>query len=76
MKYAIVIEKANGNYSAYSPDLPGCVTTGATVEETRTNMQEAIRVHLESLAHHGDPIPRPQSFVDYVDAPIKSPVLS
>jgi predicted RNase H-like HicB family nuclease len=76
MRYAIVIEKGNGNYSAYSPDLPGCVTTGHTVEETRQNMAEAIQFHLESLALHGETIPPPQSVVDYVDAPIGSPALS
>ena len=76
MRYAIVIEKATGNYSAYSPDLPGCVTTGNTIEETRQNMAEAIRVHIESLALHGETIPEPQSVVDYVDAPLRSPALS
>ncbi len=76
MKYAIVIEKANGNYSAYSPDLPGCIATGNTIEGTRQSMAEAIRIHLESLTLHGEPIPQPQSIVDYVDAPMRSPALS
>ena len=75
MRYAIVIEKASTNYSAYSPDLPGCVTTGDTIEETRRNMAEAIRVHLENIALHGEAIPQPQSVVDYVDAPLASPTL-
>jgi len=73
MRYAIVIEKASTNYSAYSPDLPGCVTTGATVEATRRNMAEAIRFHLESLAQHGERIPQPESIVDYGEARIESP---
>ena len=66
--YLIVIEKADGNYAAYSPDLPGCVTTGKTVDETKQNMQEAIRGHIECLRDHGEPVPQPQAIgADYVE---------
>ena len=57
MKYTIIIEDAGTNYSAYVPDLPGCITTGATREETMRNMQEAIELHLEGMREDGDPIP-------------------
>lgn len=66
MRYAMVIEKGNHNYSAYLPDLPGCVTTGETVEELKHNMQEAIELHLEGLREDGLPIPEP-SEVDFVE---------
>jgi len=62
-RYAIVIEQAEGNYSAYVPDLPGCVTTGATLEETERNMREAIAFHLEGLREDGLPIPAPSAVV-------------
>ncbi len=67
MRYAIVIEKANNNYSAYVPDLPGCVATGATVEETESQIREAIEFHLEGLREDGAPIPQPSSRVEYID---------
>ena len=67
MKYAIVIEKAEGNYSAYVPDLPGCIATGATVEEAEQQIREAIDFHLDSMREDGDPIPPPSSHVEYVD---------
>lgn len=67
MRYAIVIEKAVGNYSAYVPDLPGCVATGATVEEVEAEIREAIEFHLEGLKEDGLPIPPPVSRVEYVD---------
>ncbi len=57
MKYAVVIERADGNDSAYVPDLPGCVSVGAIVEETARNIQEAIELHLEGMREDGDPIP-------------------
>jgi predicted RNase H-like HicB family nuclease len=59
--YAVVIEQADGNLSAYVPDLPGCVATGSTEREVRTNIAEAIRVHVESLRAHGEPVPPPTS---------------
>ena len=67
MRYAIVIEKAEGNYSAYVPDLPGCVATGATVEETERSMREAIEFHLDGMREDGLGIPPPTSRVEYVD---------
>ena len=59
MRYAIVIEKAERNYSAYVPDLPGCVTTGKTVEETESNIREAITLYIETLREDGRPVPEP-----------------
>jgi len=67
MRYAVVIEKAEGNYSAYVPDLPGCVATGGTVEETEQAIREAIAFHLEGLRADGEAIPQPSSRVDYVE---------
>lgn len=67
MRYAIVIEKADSNYSAYVPDLPGCVATGATIEEVEARIREAIAFHLEGLREDGLPIPAPASRVEYVD---------
>jgi len=67
MRYAVVIEKGEGNYSAYVPDLPGCVAVGDTVEETQREIQEAIEFHLEGLRAEGLPIPEPSSRVDYVE---------
>jgi predicted RNase H-like HicB family nuclease len=67
MRYAVVIEKAEGNFSAYVPDLPGCVATGSTVEETEAAIREAIEFHLEGLRADGEPIPEPSSRVDYVE---------
>jgi predicted RNase H-like HicB family nuclease len=67
MRYAIVIENAGGNFSAYVPDLPGCVATGSTVQETELAIREAIEFHLEGLREDGDPIPPPSSRVDYVE---------
>ena len=67
MRYAVVIEKAEGNYGAYVPDLPGCVATGDTIEEVEREIQEAIEVHLEGLRADGLPIPEPSSRVEYVE---------
>ncbi|HZW32152.1 MAG TPA: type II toxin-antitoxin system HicB family antitoxin [Isosphaeraceae bacterium] len=67
MRYAIVVEKAEANYAAYVPDLPGCVATGATVEETEARLREAIVLHLEGMREDGLAIPEPSSIVDYVE---------
>ena len=67
LKYTIIIEKANGNYSAYCPDLPGCVATGKTVEETIQNMREAIKFHLEGLKAENMPIPVSKSMAYQVE---------
>lgn len=62
-----MIEKAAGNYSAYVPDLPGCIATGAAVEETERAIREAIAFHLAGLREDGAPIPEASSYVDYVE---------
>lgn len=67
MRYAIVIERAEGNFSAYVPDLSGCVATGETVAEVERLIREAIEFHLEGLREDGDPIPPPSSRVEYVE---------
>lgn len=67
MRYAIVIEHAENNYSAYVPDLPGCVATGATVAEVEHEIREAIVFHVEGLREDGLPVPEPSSKVEYVD---------
>ena len=67
MKYAIVIEKADSNYSAYVPDLPGCVATGVTPEEAEKEIREAIQFHIEGMKEDGEAIPSPSSSVDYVE---------
>ena len=67
MRYAIVIEKAAANYSAYVPDLPGCIATGASIEEVETQIREAIEFHLDGLREDGAPIPVPSSQVEYVE---------
>jgi len=66
LRYLIVIENAGENYSAYVPDLPGCVATGKTREEVEQNMREAIQMHLEGLHEDNEPIPEPQSFAEYI----------
>jgi predicted RNase H-like HicB family nuclease len=65
-RFLIVIEEAGENYSAYSPDLPGCVATGGTREETERNMYEAIQLHIEGLTEDGLPIPQSTAFAEYV----------
>jgi len=67
MRYAVVIETSGSNFSAYVPDLPGCVATGATLEETESAIREAIEFHLEGLREDGTPIPPASSRVDYVE---------
>lgn len=67
MRYAIVIERAGENFSAYVPDLPGCISVGDTIEETEANIRVAIALHLEGLREHGDPIPEPATVVEYVE---------
>ena len=67
MRYAVVIENAGPNYSAYVPDLPGCIATGATLAEAEVAIREAIAFHLDGLREEGLPIPAPSSKVDYVE---------
>ncbi len=68
MKYAVVIEKAGSNYSAYVPDLPGCVATGTTLEEAQINIQEAVRFHLDGMREDGLTIPQPAAVSTYIEA--------
>ena len=65
-RFLIVIEKANGNYSAYSPDLPGCVATGKTRSQAARNMHEAIELHVRGLREDKLPVPRSRSFAEFV----------
>jgi predicted RNase H-like HicB family nuclease len=65
-RFLIVIEKANGNYSAYSPDLPGCAATGTTREEAEQNMYQAIEMHINGLRKDGLPVPESTSFAEYL----------
>jgi predicted RNase H-like HicB family nuclease len=68
LAYAVVIEKAGRNYSAYAPDLPGVITTGATPEATERNMREAVAFHLSELRAAGEPIPVPTTKATYISA--------
>ena len=70
MRYAIVVERAGNNYSAYVPDLPGCIATGGTLEETEQLIREAVELHLNGLREDGLPIPQPSSRVEYVEVAI------
>lgn len=65
-RFLIVVEKAAGNYSAYSPDLPGCVATGKTRERVTRSMHEAIEMHVRGLLEDGLPVPKSRSFAEYV----------
>jgi predicted RNase H-like HicB family nuclease len=67
VKYAVIFERAENNWAAYVPDLPGCMTTGKTIEETRLNIREAIQGHLETLREFGDPVPEPTSLAGEVE---------
>jgi len=67
MKYSVVIEKTDNGYSAYAPDLPGCIAAGDSQIEVEELIREAIIMHLESLREHGDPVPEPQTSVALVE---------
>jgi len=67
MRYAVVIEKGERNYSAYVPDLPGCVSVGDSLEEVKAEIREAIEFHLEGMREDGLPIPAPSTWAEYVD---------
>ncbi|MGA2599567.1 MAG: type II toxin-antitoxin system HicB family antitoxin [Bryobacteraceae bacterium] len=66
-RYPIIIEPTGTGYSAYSPDVPGCVAAGDTQEETRRNFQEALLEHFDAMREVGEPIPEPHTSVDYVE---------
>ena len=68
MRYAVVIEKAEGNYSAYVPDLPGCVAAGETVAVVEREIRDAIRFHIQGMKEDGIPVPEATSIAEYVDA--------
>ena len=68
MRYAVVIEKAENNYSGYVPDLPGCIATGYTVQEVEAEIKSAIEFHIEGLLADNLPVPHPSSIVEYVEA--------
>ena len=67
VKYAVIFERAENNWAAYVPDLPGCMTTGRTLDETKQNIREAIVGHLETLREFGDLIPEPASLAGEVE---------
>ena len=67
MRYAVVIEKADNNYSAYVPDLPGCVATGDSVEAVEIEIRSAIRFHIDGLREDGLPVPAPTSLAEYIE---------
>jgi predicted RNase H-like HicB family nuclease len=67
-RYLVIIEKANDNYSAFSPDVPGCVATGATREEAEREMHAALQMHLDGLKEDGLPVPAPSASVRYIEA--------
>jgi len=68
MRYAVVIEKAESNYSAYVPDLPGCVATGSSVKEVEKEIRDDPLPHIEGLKEDGLPVPAPSSIAEYVEA--------
>lgn len=67
MRFAIVIERTANNYAAYVPDLPGCIATGVTIEETEREISQAIELHLRGMREDGMPMPQPSVQVDYVE---------
>jgi predicted RNase H-like HicB family nuclease len=68
-RFLIIIEQGDRNYSAYAPDLPGCIATGKTLEEVKKNMREAIALHLQGMAEDNELIPTSRSLAEYVDVP-------
>jgi predicted RNase H-like HicB family nuclease len=69
-RYTVIFEQAESNWAAYVPDLPGCITTGKTLEETERNIREAIQGHLRTLREFGDPVPRPTSLAKEIEIPV------
>jgi predicted RNase H-like HicB family nuclease len=69
MKYAVIYEKTRTGYSAYVPDLPGCVAAGPTLDEVADLMRGAVEMHIESMRDDGDPIPEPTTVADYIAVP-------
>jgi len=73
-RYLIIIEKGDQNYGAYSPDLPGCVATGKTLEEVKANMRSALKMHLEGMIEDREPIPTSQTMAEYMDISVPDSV--
>jgi predicted RNase H-like HicB family nuclease len=69
-RFLIIIEQGPHNYSAYAPDLPGCIATGKTLEEVKSNMSEAMRLHVQGMVEDHETIPTAQSLAEYVDVPL------
>ena len=69
-RFLIIIEQGSRNYSAYVPDLPGCIATGKTLDEVKANMREAIKMHIEGMVEDQEPIPTSQTMADYLDISI------
>ena len=67
LKYAVIFEQAEHNWAAYVPDLPGCISTGKTIEETERNIREAIEGHLRTLREFGEPVPEPSSLAKQIE---------
>jgi predicted RNase H-like HicB family nuclease len=67
MRYSVIFEQAESNWAALVPDLPGCMTTGATLEETRRNIREAIEGHVRTLREFGNPVPEPRTVTEVVE---------
>ncbi len=65
-RYAVVFEKADNNWAAYVPDLPGCISTGKTLDDTKRNIREAIELHLEAMREVGEPVPEPSTEVEFI----------
>jgi len=76
MKYAVVIEKAENNYSAYVPDLPGCISVGDTLDEVQQMIREAIEFHIEGMRLDGDPVPEPTTLCAMIEVDVPSQVQS
>ena len=72
LRFLILIEKGKRNYGAYAPDLPGCVATGKTLEEVKTNMRAALRMHIEGMIEDQEPIPNSQTWADYIEITLPS----
>ena len=69
-RFLIIIEQGSRNYSAYAPDLPGCIATGKTLDEVKANMRGAIKMHIEGMVEDQEPIPTSQTMADYLDISI------
>ena len=72
-RFLIIIERGSRNYSAYAPDLPGCITTGKTLEDVKGNMREAIAMHVQGMVEDQEPIPTPQTTAEYLDILLPNP---